>query len=234
MGNRKNKLRRKPIIMEFLIGREVTGSNTIKVPHDFLTVSRVHAKIVIDEHGMVIVDLNSTTGTFVNEERCQQKMISFEDNIVVGSPNGFKIDIQSCINLYNETINLNKINYSHEFDDLELLYKEYHYKKSRIEEKPKKVIAFLVLFIICLNFYLHLIKNDYATYTMGISALIGSLSVFFIPKDKIKNKLSDLKLQYRAKYVCPKCRHKLNLEIPWKELKADKLCPNKCGAKYSE
>jgi pSer/pThr/pTyr-binding forkhead associated (FHA) protein len=48
-------------------------------------VSREHAQVVHHEAGWAIVDLGSTNGTFVNEERVTQKVLAHGDQIRTGS-----------------------------------------------------------------------------------------------------------------------------------------------------
>ena len=63
---------------ETLIGREVECTITLPSPH----VSRYHAKINVSDAGLVIQDLNSANGTFVNGKRITEKTpISLGDEI---------------------------------------------------------------------------------------------------------------------------------------------------------
>lgn len=47
-------------------------------------VSRYHARITLDEGLVVVQDLNSTNGTFVNSERIERKQIEPEDGVSIG------------------------------------------------------------------------------------------------------------------------------------------------------
>jgi serine phosphatase RsbU (regulator of sigma subunit)/pSer/pThr/pTyr-binding forkhead associated (FHA) protein len=50
-----------------------------------LTVSRQHARIVLDETGFVVEDLGSENGTYVNEERVEKRRLSPADEIRISS-----------------------------------------------------------------------------------------------------------------------------------------------------
>ncbi|PKK90627.1 MAG: hypothetical protein CVV64_09730 [Candidatus Wallbacteria bacterium HGW-Wallbacteria-1] len=49
------------------------------------TVSRHHTLISREDRGFVLVDLNSTKGTFVNGQRAEQKVLLDNDRILIGS-----------------------------------------------------------------------------------------------------------------------------------------------------
>lgn len=62
------------------IGRE--GDNALVLPD--LTVSRHHARIVLEAGGLVLYDLNSTNGTFVNEVRVTRHPLRPGDTVRFG------------------------------------------------------------------------------------------------------------------------------------------------------
>ncbi len=49
------------------------------------SISRAHAMIFFDQTGIGIIDLASTNGTFINEERVNSAMVATGDVIVIGN-----------------------------------------------------------------------------------------------------------------------------------------------------
>jgi hypothetical protein len=66
------------------VGRAKDKDNDIVLADDY-RVSRQHAKITYDlEIGYVVRDLNSTNGTYVNEEQIVQRVLKHGDKIRIG------------------------------------------------------------------------------------------------------------------------------------------------------
>jgi pSer/pThr/pTyr-binding forkhead associated (FHA) protein len=65
---------------EFTVGRD-PGSDIFL---DDITVSRRHAKLIIDEGKVVIVDSGSLNGTYVNRKRVEQKALKSGDELQIG------------------------------------------------------------------------------------------------------------------------------------------------------
>lgn len=51
---------------------------------DDVTVSRHHARIVRDEHGFLVEDLNSLNGTYVNRRRIERHLLTHGDELQIG------------------------------------------------------------------------------------------------------------------------------------------------------
>ena len=51
---------------------------------DDVTVSRHHAIFTIEADGLVVRDLGSTNGTYVNGERCDEAVLSIGDQVYIG------------------------------------------------------------------------------------------------------------------------------------------------------
>lgn len=58
--------------MPILIGR--TKDSVVRLPYDQM-ISRRHARIVESKHGLLLSDLNSTNGTFVEDKRIRGSTI---------------------------------------------------------------------------------------------------------------------------------------------------------------
>jgi two-component system cell cycle response regulator len=65
---------------EMLVGR--SSQAQLQIDHE--SVSRRHARIVMTESGVVVSDLGSTNGTYVNDEPIQERTLSHGDLIKVG------------------------------------------------------------------------------------------------------------------------------------------------------
>src|SRR5579862_3608036 len=48
-------------------------------------ISRQHARIELEDAHLVVSDLNSANGTYVNDERIQRKALKSGDTVVIGS-----------------------------------------------------------------------------------------------------------------------------------------------------
>lgn len=51
---------------------------------DDITVSRHHARVIRDEAGYLVEDLNSLNGTYVNRKRIERHRLSDEDELQIG------------------------------------------------------------------------------------------------------------------------------------------------------
>jgi hypothetical protein len=72
--------RRFPVNRELTIGRSTENDVVLSDPQ----VSRVHARIVLDDGRVAIEDAGSLNGTYVNGERAGRARLSANDAIVVG------------------------------------------------------------------------------------------------------------------------------------------------------
>lgn len=229
--------------MEFLIGREVTGENTIIVPEEYSSVSRIHAKIVIDKDEILLQDLNSTNGTYVNGRGIESKLVTVNDKITLGKETEYIVDLIEIIERYNTIINENKTDYTKEFDELKKIYDEYRKKINKVNElKNIQQITLGVIALVVLIAKTLLDDNKPLLYFVLIFAsLIGiSVSVYvLVTSKKFPDKKQLIDLEYSSKYRCPKktCKFKFPLKddsYSWIKLKHNKKCPNKCGAIYSK
>ncbi len=65
---------------EMVIGR--SSQATLQIDHE--SVSRLHARIVLSETGVLLNDMGSTNGTYVNDELVQERALAHGDHIKVG------------------------------------------------------------------------------------------------------------------------------------------------------
>ncbi|GHO45732.1 FHA domain-containing protein [Ktedonospora formicarum] len=64
------------------IGRS-TALNTIVIPDR--SISRQHARLELEDHHLIVSDLNSANGTFVNDERIQRMALKSGDQMRIGA-----------------------------------------------------------------------------------------------------------------------------------------------------
>ncbi|RPI23493.1 MAG: FHA domain-containing protein [Actinobacteria bacterium] len=65
---------------ETLVGRDADSDIFL----GDVTVSRRHARFILDEHGLRVEDLGSTNGTYVNDHRGDAFMLSPKDEVRIG------------------------------------------------------------------------------------------------------------------------------------------------------
>src|SRR5262245_11663901 len=65
---------------ETLIGRKGDADIVLSNPN----VSRHHAKIIVSDEGVVLTDLGSTHGTFVNGNKIERQLLSDGDQLELG------------------------------------------------------------------------------------------------------------------------------------------------------
>jgi pSer/pThr/pTyr-binding forkhead associated (FHA) protein len=51
---------------------------------DDVTVSRHHAEFTVEGDALVVRDLGSTNGTYVNGERCDESVLAVGDHVIIG------------------------------------------------------------------------------------------------------------------------------------------------------
>jgi pSer/pThr/pTyr-binding forkhead associated (FHA) protein len=66
-------------------GETVAGrSDDVEIFLGDVTVSRHHARFVVDDDGLVVEDLRSTNGTYVNAERHDTARLEPGDEVIIG------------------------------------------------------------------------------------------------------------------------------------------------------
>lgn len=65
---------------ETLVGRDADSDIFL----GDVTVSRHHARFIVDEHGLRVEDLGSTNGTYVNGDRGDAFMLAPRDEVMIG------------------------------------------------------------------------------------------------------------------------------------------------------
>jgi hypothetical protein len=195
-------------------------------------VSRYHAVLRRDEAGMVIEDMGSTNGTFVNGVQIHRKRISMEDTVMLGE---CAVDLAAVLRSGND--------YSAEFALLKDIYGEYIARKVKIQSST----TFRARLFQTLPFILPGIVGLLITFSGSggmmlraicvVIAIIAPASGIYLgarQAAKAPSQLQELANRFKIDYVCPKCGTFLG-EIPWESLANRKVCSSSgCRAKWTE
>ena len=172
------------------IGRN--NKNTIIIEHS--KVGREHAIVIkIGENEYLIKDLDSTHGTFVDNNRIKQTQITAESKIQLAY---FELDTKLILSKLNSPDFNKQIKYSdllqqkeliEKFLELENIYEQYKKNKRKIERGGglKKTGLRAALSLI-----------PFAGNAIGIMAG-GALDS--------RKRIDELNEEFKKKYVCPKC-----------------------------
>ena len=197
------------------------------------SVSRHHARLTRDDEGhLVLEDLNSTNGTFVNGSQIVKKRVSLTDTVSLGECR--PIDLSEVLRYNND--------YSEEFAALKNVYENYTRAKIRIQSSNQfktrlfQALPFAIPGII--GVLIGFAGKGSATWfavSLLITVCAPIIGIYFGAKQsaKIPEQLQELTNRFKIDYVCPKCGTFLG-EIPWKSLKRKKQCPvPTCRARWS-
>jgi len=181
------------------IGRNPINEFTINHP----TISQYHAEIHISEEGKIMVkDLNSSGGTYVNRYRVRYKMLSENDVLKVRH---VKIDLAKIFDQYKD--------YSTEFQKLEAVYEEYVQEKANLRglRQGKNKLTQTLHHIPYVANVLRISKvwrSSQKEYEQKLLSLEDNLKLNYVcPNPKCKSFLGNLPYQHLAnKNKCAYCR----------------------------
>jgi hypothetical protein len=196
-------------------------------------VSRYHARLTREENGFLLLeDLTSTNGTFVNGAQVLKKRISPTDTVILG--NQVALNISEVLKSAND--------YSEDFASLKKVYDRYIEQKVRIQSSNQfktrlfQALPFALPGII--GVIIGFMGKGSPTF-LGISLFVAicapAVGIYMGAKQAAKapQQLQDLANQFKIDYVCPKCGTFLG-EIPWESLVNKKQCPvSSCKAKWA-
>lgn len=214
-------------MQQFTIGRNPT--NLFVINHE--SVSSNHAKIVFEGNTMILQDLNSTNGTFVNDNQILKKKISENDNIRFGLYNINLKEFNAKLKAY---INSNKTDFTQEFEALETIHKKYKREVNAIDKNLniKKIGLRVIVTVLLMSISYIIFPNPMSTIFIGI--ISGGLVSVFIGNSSIKEKKDEIQLKYSNLYKCPKCEADLTSKA-WNYWKNKGNCPsNNCDATWNK
>jgi pSer/pThr/pTyr-binding forkhead associated (FHA) protein len=195
-------------------------------------VSRHHATLSREDNGCLLLeDLSSTNGTFVNGAQILKKRISPTDKVILGSD--YVLNIPEVLKSNND--------YSEEFASLKKVYDTYIEQKVRIQSSNQFKTRLFQALPFALPGIIGMVigfsgKGDpiFLVASLVVAVCAPAIGVYLGAKQSAKapQKLQDLANQFKIDYVCPKCGTFLG-EIPWESLANKKQCPiSSCKAKW--
>lgn len=203
-----------------------------EVVTDDAHVSRHHARLTRDNEGRLLLeDLGSTNGTFVNGCQVMRKHVVPTDVIRLGDVTEWRVA---------ELLKYNN-DYSEEFKALKKVYDDYIEAKVRIQSSNQFKTRLMQSLPFAIPGVVGVIvgflgKGSPAWF--GISLLITvcapMIGIYFGAKQSARTpgQLQALANQFKIDYVCPKCGTFLG-EVPWESLRNRKQCPvASCKAKW--
>lgn len=199
---------------------------------DDAQVSRHHAELFQDEEGRwTLTDLDSTNGTFVNDQQIACKHVSKTDVIRLG--NQYETTLVKIQNDNND--------YSEQFNALKKVYDDYIKEKVRIQSSNQFKTRLFQSMPFAMTGIVGIIigvlgKSNPVLLVIGlcITVCAPTIGIYLGAKQssKIPQLLQELSNRFKIDYVCPKCGTFLG-EIPWESLRNRKQCPvGTCKAKW--
>lgn len=215
-----------------------------RLPIDSTDVSKQHASLTVrDDMTMILEDLHSTNGTYVNLHKIVKKRVNLDTVVRLGNKVVFKVSQLLEPSLVELIKSKEAEAIKKEFLELEPIWNEYYAKKSEIEKNKNKSnwIMRLPLILTAISTCItRLCKGDvYITIIVSAVTLVLSLAVaLYLDKknEKIRNKaiedMNELDEEFKTQYLCPnpKCRTFLGV-LPFSSLSNTGHC-NRCGCDF--
>ncbi len=220
----------KPV--EILIGRQVQGDN-ILVPSKYEKVSRMHAKIVRNQNGLFVEDLDSANGTFVNGVRVKTKRITEKDSISLGGAGYYEVNLQEVL----EKMPMSDEEFTARMYKLKDVYENYQQESSRLQASgqesmmSRRMMPSLVLGLLT-TIVTVMVEGDPAIKAIiGIAGGVLAIVVFIFASKwatssskEMKQELQRLNESFELDYVCPACGASLRGRS-WEFIKRQGMCP---------
>ena len=193
------------------------------------SVSGYHAVLKIENNVVIIEDLNSTNGTYINDKPVKEAILKAHDKLELGV---FEVPVDELFKTINSLELQDKKEFSQEYNIMLSNFKIYRKKKIAISTPPKwPIILRIALTILLITVWLmtDTIPRQYLfilTLLIGLTAVLPSL---FMGSATLRNeRLDDLKNEYESMLSCPKCKTSMinNSLSNWE---TRERCPNeKC------
>ena len=193
------------------------------------SVSGYHAVLKIENSVVIIEDLNSTNGTYINGKPVKESILKSDDKLELGV---FEVPVDELFKTINSLELQDKKDFCQEYNDMLANFKNYRKKKIAISTPPKwPIILRVTLTILLITAWLmtDTIPRQYLfilTLLIGLTAVLPSL---FMGSATLRNeRLDDLKNEYESMLSCPKCKTSMinNSLSNWE---TRERCPNeKC------
>ncbi|MDR2809638.1 MAG: FHA domain-containing protein [Tannerellaceae bacterium] len=195
-------------------------------------VSRHHAQLTRDVDGcLLLIDMDSANGTYVNGSRIAQKRVSPTDSVKLGDR--YSLKLPEVLKSRND--------YSEEFIALRGVYNKYIEQKVKIQSSNQfktrvyQSLPFALTGLIGVSIGFMGKGNPVlwgVSLFVAVCAPVVGIYLGAKQSAKIPGQLQDLANRFKIDYVCPKCGTFLG-EIPWESLINKKQCPvSSCKAKW--
>jgi ribosomal protein L37AE/L43A len=182
---------------------------------------------------MVLVDSNSTNGTYVNGVRVKEKKVAAQDEIVLGS---YRLSADELLGKVKARYLEQKTDFSEEFVALEPQFLAFEADKDKLSKPSKWPFVIRLAITAAIMLVVLLVKGLPQelrfVLMMSVGLIYGAITTFSSKQSKRKEKLELLLFEYENKLLCPKCKSKMfrrSLKI-WKTKGS---CDNgKCNATF--
>lgn len=208
------------------LGKATDNEVVADHPH----VSRHHARLTRDQEGRLLLeDLGSTNGTFVNDAQVLRKYVVPTDRVRLGGASEW---------LVSEILKYNN-DYSAEFELLKRVYDDYVDAKVKIQSANQfktrllQSLPFAIPGIVgVIVGFLGKGSMTWFSVSLLITVCAPMIGIYLGAKQSARTpaQLQALANQFKIDYVCPKCGTFLG-EVPWESLRNRKQCPA-CKAKW--
>ena len=208
------------------LGKATDNEVVADHPH----VSRHHARLTRDQEGRLLLeDLGSTNGTFVNDAQVLRKYVVPTDRVRLGDASEW---------LVSEILKYNN-DYSAEFELLKRVYDDCVDAKVKIQSANQfktrllQSLPFAIPGIVgVIVGFLGKGSMTWFSVSLLITVCAPMIGIYLGAKQSARTpaQLQALANQFKIDYVCPKCGTFLG-EVPWESLRNRKQCPA-CKAKW--
>ena len=208
------------------LGKATDNEVVADHPH----VSRHHARLTRDQEGRLLLeDLGSTNGTFVNDAQVLRKYVVPTDRVRLGDASEW---------LVSEILKYNN-DYSAEFELLKRVYEDYVDAKVKIQSANQfktrllQSLPFAIPGIVgVIVGFLGKGSMTWFSVSLLITVCAPMIGIYLGAKQSARTpaQLQALANQFKIDYVCPTCGTFLG-EVPWESLRNRKQCPA-CKAKW--
>jgi ssDNA-binding Zn-finger/Zn-ribbon topoisomerase 1 len=202
---------------------------------DFEDVSDYHAVINIEGKEVVLEDLNSTNGTYVDGSRIKRTVLHPSCKIYAGK---HQVNIAEIFGLLLADPAFN--DYTEEFNQLKQVYDDYEMEKERILKESQRKISiqkFMIMSLPIIIFAAWFVQWEklsrfYNAFYIALNSILSAVALF-LTNDKSKDgKLKKAKIEFNKKYKCPRCKT-YQLSKEWELHRDEKHCPN-CKAIWAK
>ena len=207
-------------------------------------VSHYHARLIVDDNmRLVLEDMGSTNGTYVQGHKVIRKLVNLDTVVRLGSSFKFKVSQVVPAHLQDAIAMKEREEIKQRFSNLENIWNVYSAEKSRIQKEGNKssmMMRLPYLITIASGLITRLCSGSFYLI-IGIlvgSFVISSVVVRFMDRKSEKRKahinkeMEELDAKFKESYLCPnhKCRVFLGY-LPYTSLKTTGHC-NRCHCSY--